>query len=207
MKGGCTRLPIAALIICNDCGAKELPDGDEREQLWALVKRQTSSARENLRAFLYSMHPLAFEHLVKRLLVEMDYQDVAVTAPSGDGGVDVVADIELGISRVREVVQAKRHKRTIQRKDLDALRGSLYRFHAVRGTIITTSRFSRGTEEAAFAPGVAPITLLDGEKLLDLLIEYGIGVRKRRLEVLEFDPEALSDPEPDESVVVVEDRA
>ena len=176
---------------------KEVPDGDEDTQLWALVKRQASSGRDNLRETLSSLDPFAFEHLVKRLLVEMDYQDVEVTARSGDGGVDVVADIELGITRIREVIQAKRHKRTIQRKDLAALRGSLYRFDAVRGTIITTSKYSSGTEEAAFATGVAPITLIDGEKLIDLLVEHGIGVRKRPIEMLEFDPEAFSDLEGD----------
>ncbi len=134
------------------------------------------------------MDPFAFEHLVKRLLEEMDYQNVEVTSPSGDGGVDVVADIELGITSVREVVQVKRHRRAIQRKDLDALRGSLYRFNAVRGTIIATSRFSKGTIDAAFATGAAPITLIDGDKLIDLLIEHGIGVRKRTVELLEVDP-------------------
>ena len=176
----------------------ERRDGDEHGQLWALVKRQASSVRENLREFLSSLDPFAFEHLVKRLLVEMDYQDVEVTTRSGDGGVDVVANIELGITRIREVIQAKRHKRTIQRKDLDALRGSLYRFDTVRGTIITTSKYSRGTEEAAFASGVAPIILIDGEKLIDLLVDYGIGVRKRPVEMLEFDPDAFSGLEVDE---------
>ena len=99
------------------------------------------------------MDAFAFEHLVKRLLEEMGYQNVEVTPPSGDGGVDVIADIELGITSVREVVQAKRHRRTIQRKELDALRGSLHRFNAVRGTIIATSQFAKGTKEAAFEGG------------------------------------------------------
>ena len=75
---------------------------------------------------------------------------------------------------------------------LDQLRGSLHRFNAVRGTIITTGRFSKGVEEAAFERGAAPITLIDGEKLLDLLIENGIGVSKRPLEYLEFAPEKLA---------------
>ena len=65
---------------------KDVPDGDEVAQLWALVKRQTSSVRDNLRETLASLDPFAFEHLVKRLLEEMDYQDVKVTARSGDGG-------------------------------------------------------------------------------------------------------------------------
>ena len=43
--------------------------------------------------------------------------------------------------------------------------------NAVRGTIITTGDVSRGTAQAAFERGAAPITLIDGEKLLDLLIQ------------------------------------
>lgn len=176
-------------------GTEEALGGDEQQELWALARKQEMSVRESLHELLLDMDAFAFEHLVKRLLEEMDYQNVEVTTRSGDGGVDVVADIELGITSVREVVQAKCHKRTIQRKDLDALRGSLYRFSAVRGTIITTSNFSRGTKAAAFEGGAAPITLIDGAKLIDLLIEHGIGVCKRTLEVLAVDPDAFTDLE------------
>lgn len=185
----------AGLAYLQRVGTEEALGGDEQQELWTLAKKQEASVRESLRELLLDMDAFAFEHLVKRLLEEMDYQNVQVTTRSGDGGVDVVADIELGITSVREVVQAKRHKRTIQRKDLDALRGSLYRFNAVRGTIIATSRFSKGTEEAAFAGGAAPITLIDGDKLIDLLIEHGIGVRKRTLEVLAVDADVFADLE------------
>ena len=177
--------------------SKEVPDGNEHRDLGALVKRQASSVRDKLRDSLASLDPFAFEHLVKRLLVNMGYHDVEVTTQSGDGGVDVVANIQLGITRVREVIQAKRHKRTIQRKDLDALRGSLYRFDAVRGTMITTSKYSRGTKEAASAPGVAPIRLIDGGQILDFLVKHGIGVRKRVVEMLEFDQDAFVDLQSD----------
>ena len=161
-------------------------------QVWSLVRQRAHTVRDSLRDHLQDMDPFAFEHLIKRLLEEMDYQNVGVTSLSNDGGIDVVGDIEVGITSIREVVQAKRHRRAIQRKDLDALRGSLYRFNAVRGTIVTTSWFSKGTQDAAFATGAAPITLVDGEKLLDLLIEHGIGVRKRTVELLEVDADALA---------------
>ena len=52
--------------------------------------------------------------------------------------------------------------------------------------------------EAAFEAGVAPITLVDGNKLIDLLIQYGIGVRKRKIEVLGVDSEAFDDFGPDD---------
>ena len=194
-KGNLYSVTDAGLGYLQRVGTEEALGGDEQQELWTLAKKQEAAVRESVHELLLDMDPIAFEHLVKRLLEEMDYQNVEVTSPSNDGGVDVVADIELGITSVREVVQAKRHKRTVQRKDLDALRGSLYRFNAVRGTIIATSRFSKGTEEAAFAGGAAPITLIDGDKLVDLLIQHGIGVRKRTLEVLAVDPDAFGDLE------------
>ena len=165
--------------------------GDDKE-IWNLVRQQKTRVRQTLHEMLHDMDPFDFEHLIKRLLEEMDYQNVEVTSQSGDGGIDVVADIELGITSVREVVQAKRHRGSVPRTALDALRGSLYRFDAVRGTIVTTSRFAKGTQEAAFATGAAPITLIDGEKLVDLLIKHGIGVRKRRIELLDVDKEGFA---------------
>ncbi len=194
-KGTLYSITDAGLSYLKRVGSEEALGGDEQQQLWELVKKQQTAVRESLRELLLEMDPYAFEHLIKRLLEEMDYQNVQVTTRSNDGGVDVVADIELGITSVREVVQAKRHKRTIQRKDLDALRGSLYRFNAVRGTIIATAPFSKGTSEAAFATGAAPITLIDGDKLIDLLIEHGIGVKKNKIEVLSVDPDAFADVE------------
>ena len=75
----------------------------------------------------------------------------------------------------------------------------MHRFNAVRGTIITTGGFSRGTVQAAFEHGAAPITLIDGEKLLDLLIEYEIGVAKSAVEYYSFDPSKLAQFEVEES--------
>ena len=170
------------------------PPPGPRQMIQKLAQEQRAAVRESLRDHLLQMDPNGFEELVGRLLVAMNYEKVEVTGQSGDGGVDVVANIQLGVTSVREVVQAKRHKRTIQRKDLDALRGSLYRFNAVQGTIVATSRFAKGAEKAAFALGQPPITLIDGDRLIDLLIEHGIGVRTRSIEVLTFDPEGLSPP-------------
>lgn len=168
---------------------------DTDAEIRALVQRKQEQVKEALREILSEMDPYAFEHLIKDLLVEMGYVDVEVTAPSNDKGIDVIGRIQLGISAVKEVIQVKRHKRTIQRKDLDALRGCLHRFQAVRGTLITTSQFSSGTEKAAFEFGAAPITLIDGEKLIDLLASYGIGVKKRTIDVWDLDESAFGGEE------------
>jgi restriction system protein len=156
-------------------------------------------ARTQLAGYLAEMDPFKFEELVRFLLEEMGYTDVETTSPSNDKGVDVVANIELGISSVREVVQVKRHKGNINRTVLDQLRGSLHRFSAVRGTIITTGGFSKGTIDAAFERGAAPITLIDGDKLLDLLIDHEIGVSKNLIEYIEFDVSKLAQFESEEA--------
>ncbi len=180
-----------------DSGLAYLDSGADPlfSELQRLVRKQEASARDQLRNALLELDPFAFEHLIKRLLIEMGYRDVYVTKASGDGGVDVVGEIELGITAIREVVQAKRHSRTIQRTVVDALRGSLFRFGAVRGTIITTSKFATGAEDTALELGAAPITLIDGEKLIDLLIEHEVGVRKRRFDALQVDVDAFRDVE------------
>ena len=57
--------------------------------------------------------------------------------------------------------------------------GSLSPFDTVSGTIIAILRSSKGTEDAAFTAAVAPVTHIDGDKLIDLKIEHSFGVRKR----------------------------
>lgn len=183
----------AGLAYLKQTGGSEDTDStNELQQILTLVKNQSVSIRASIRELLETMDPIAFEYLVKQLLEAMNYQNVAVTAPSNDKGIDVKADIEMGITSVREVVQAKRHKGNIQRPVFDALRGSLHRFDAVRGTIITTGDFSKGTTAAAVERGAAPITLINGEKLIDLLIEHKIGVRTRSVEILELDADAFA---------------
>jgi restriction system protein len=169
-------------------------DAGELERLWELLHAQRQRARESMRALLGHMDPLAFEELICDLLERMGYRDVTLTERTHDLGVDVVATIELGITAVREVIQVKRHQRNIQRPVLDALRGSLHRARAVRGTLITTSDFSKGTQDAAFEVGAAPITLIHGERLLDLLMEHELGARKTQVTLWRVDPSAFEAP-------------
>jgi restriction system protein len=170
-----------------------------------LSRQLTQDARNQLGEYLAMMNPFKFEELVKFLLEEMGYTDVETTSPTNDKGVDVVANIELGISSVREVIQVKRHRGNINRTVLDQLRGSLHRFDAVRGTIITTGGFSKGTIDAAFERGAAPITLIDGEKLIDLLVEHEIGVSKHTIEYLDFDDTQLIQFESEDELEEEED--
>lgn len=144
--------------------------------------------QEKLKEALAEMNPFLFEELIGELLTAMGYQDVEVTAATGDKGVDVVASIQMGITDVTEVIQVKRRQSNLGRVVVDRLRGALPYHKAIRGTIVTLGGFSAGCKEAAVFPGAAPITLMGGDRLLNLLFQYEIGVSKRDVSVWDFDP-------------------
>lgn len=174
------------------------PDMSEESQLNKQVDDFNKKQKKILKSKLYELSPTQFEHLIKDLLDAMGYEDVLVTSAKNDKGVDVVGNIQNGITMVREVIQVKRLSSNIQRPILDALRGCLHRFDAFQGTIITLSDFSKGTKEAAFERGAAPITLINGEKLMDLLIENEIAVKNKQLDYFTVDNSYFTESEEEE---------
>jgi restriction system protein len=162
-------------------------EGARRPEVMHAINAYNNDQREALRKQLAVMHPYRFEHLIRELLEAMGYDDVTVTKESGDKGVDVVATVQFGITTITEVVQVKRHQASIGRPVLDQLRGALPYHKAIRGTLITLGSFSKGCTEAALFPGAAPIGLIDGDKLLELLIEHEIGIQKRPATLYELD--------------------
>ncbi len=157
------------------------------------VKEKNSQVRKQLLEFLQTMDPFQFEHLVLRLFEAMEYENVELTPYLQDQGVDIKADIEFGISSVHEVIQVKRHKGSIGQPIVSGLRGAMPLFDALRGSIVTTGAFSKKAKEIAVVRNAPPISLIDGERLLDLLIEHDIGIHKREIRILEFDQASLSD--------------
>jgi restriction system protein len=160
---------------------------EPHRQVLAAIKAYNEAQTQQLRDRLSKMPPYRFEALIKDLLEAMDYEEVVVTKQSGDKGVDVVANYQFGITQIKEVVQVKRQQGSITRPILDQLRGALPYHQAIRGTIITLGKFARGTQEAALYPGAAPITLIDGDKLMELLLKHDVGIKKRPFSLLEVD--------------------
>lgn len=156
-----------------------------------LAARQRQEVKRRLHEQLLAMPPAEFEQLIGRLLGAMGYENVTVTGRSGDAGIDVVADIEMGILQLRTAVQVKRMKGNVQRPVVSQLRGDMALLDVDQGMIITTGGFSLGAKDVARVRNVAPITLIDGDRLTDLLTEHGIGVRREIVEVLSFDEAGL----------------
>lgn len=165
---------------------------DPRHVVAQAIRDYNQAQIASLRTLLNLMDPYQFEYLIRDLLEAMGYEHVTVTRESGDRGVDVVATIQFGITTITEVVQVKRHQGTISRPTIDQLRGALPYHNAIRGTIITTGTFSRGCAEAALYMGAAPISLIDGDRLEELLVEHEIGIRKRPAMLYEVDAATFS---------------
>lgn len=153
----------------------------------AAINQQT---RNELHQRLLNMPPDRFEVLISQLLTALGFEEetIEVTSYSGDGGIDVRGVLNAaGITRINAAVQAKRWKSNIQAPAIQALRGSLT-VHQ-QGIFITTSKFSKGAVAEAVAVGKTPISLIDGDRLVELLIEHEIGVVTERHAVHSLDIE------------------
>ena len=146
--------------------------------------------RAELHKRLQVMPADRFEALVGELLIALGFDEstVEVTSHSGDGGIDVRGVLRAGgITEFDAAVQVKRWKKNIQAPTVRELRGSLV-VHE-QGIMITTSGFSKGAQAEAIEPGKARVSLIDGEQLLELLIQYGIGVTEEQHTLLALDEE------------------
>jgi restriction system protein len=136
--------------------------------------------RANLALLTYEQ----FEHLVRQLFEHMGYQ-ARTTQRSGDGGVDVIAWNPDPVVGGIAIVQAKRYRRPVGRAPVHELYGLLVDRGASKGILVTTSRFTKGADEAARGK---PIELYDEQYLRGLLERY-MGLRAK----VEF-PASWTDP-------------
>jgi len=124
--------------------------------------------------------PKFFERLVVTLLTTMGYGGSLADAGQAlgrphDGGIDgVINEDKLGLDRI--YIQAKKWKdTTVGSTEVQSFVGALAGVKARRGVFITTSKFSR--EAIAYAASLENrVILIDGDRLTDLMFEYGLGV-------------------------------
>ena len=173
------------------------PDGeattlDPTEQIVEGVARIHSAVSKELLARLLGKEPAFFEQAVVDLLMAMGYGGAGgkgmATQLVNDGGIDGVIDQDvLGLNKV--YIQAKRYAigNSVGRPELQGFVGALSG-KADRGVFITTSTFSQGAIEYAERNTNSRLILIDGNRLTDLMIRYGVGVQiKDTFHVVEVD--------------------
>ncbi len=149
------------------------------------IEEQNKKVRDALRKHLLAMKWNDFEELIARLLAEMGFDNIQMTRGSGDGGIDVRGTLVVGNAiRTRMAVQVKKWKHNVQSPVVQQVRGSLGTHE--QGLIITTSDFSPGARKEAQRADAIPVGLMNGEQLVLLLVEYGIGVTRRSHDIIEL---------------------
>ena len=154
------------------------------------IKQHNHQVRKTLRERVLTMKPDEFEELISQLLAEMGFEMVEVTKFSGDGGIDVRGTLVVGdVIRIKMAVQVKKWKlkNNVQAPVVQQVRGSLGAHE--QGLIITSSDFSKGAVKEAAQADKTPIALMNGEQLVLLLMEHGIGVHRYTPDLFEIDDE------------------
>lgn len=152
-----------------------------KEVLDDAYSRLHKALQQELLEKVRQSHWRFFEHLVVELLVKMGYggsvKDAGrVTQPTNDGGIDgVIKEDKLGLDVI--YLQAKRFEadNKVGRPEIQSFVGALEEKRAMKGVFITTSSFAATAHE--YVKNISKkIILIDGEKLADFMIEYGVGV-------------------------------
>ena len=171
------------------------------DPLGGAIDSKNAEVRSRLRGLLAELDPRLFEGLIGQLLIALGFEDVVVTKYSGDGGIDLRARLAVGgVTDVRTAIQVKRWANNVSGRTIRELRGGLGPHE--RGLVITLSDFTKDARSEAEATDRSPISLVNGDRLVELLIDNDIGVSRRRVTILELDEGSLlpnGDVTPEES--------
>lgn len=139
-----------------------------------------------------SLDPREFEKFVSHLLGIMGFETIT-TEYVGDRGVDVIGLLNAeGLANVRLKIQVRRVRSKIGIEEVQRIRGTLAT--GEHGAIITTSDFTPQAKREAELEGRPPISLIDGEMLVDMILKYYDELDekyKKLLQLRKKEPSAL----------------
>lgn len=134
--------------------------------------------KEKLLKAIANMTPKKFESFSRALLTKMgvEFTEKGVQI-SNDGGIDGYGyhrDID-DFRTTRVVIQCKRYNAgPVTEPDINQFLGAMNKFQADYGVFITNSRFTNNARIASREG--SPITLIDGNDLVELVIRYQLYI-------------------------------
>ena len=139
-----------------------------------------------LQEAIKNMSPAKFEQFSRLLLTKMGitFTNKGISI-SNDGGIDGYG-YHMGddFRTTRVVIQCKRYTvNPVGEPDINQFLGAMNKFQADYGVFITSSRFTTKAREAAREG--SPITLIDGNDLVELIIKYELFVTPVTTYILE----------------------
>lgn len=152
--------------------------------------------RTRVKQALRSINPDLFEQLVIDLLRQMNYQGsfegIARETLTPDYRISgIIREDRLGL---KDIIQVKAHRpeddRSIDRPMLESFVTDMQQTGAQKGIVLSTAGITGSARKyAEQAPGGVQIALIDGEFLIQLMIEYRVGIVEIEQITRQIDPE------------------
>lgn len=186
LKAASDATPLEAEVEEVPVASSATASPDDR--LEQALKELRDAVAADLLDNLLQVSPGRFEIIVLDVLHSLGYgasrDDLQRVGGSGDGGIDGIISLDkLGLEKV--YVQAKRWQNTVGSPELQAFYGALAGQKAKRGVFITTSGFT--AKAIDFARSVEGIVLVDGKKLVNLMMDHEVGVTSRLIKLPKLD--------------------
>lgn len=164
--------------------AVDVSDGEEETQAEEKIK---DDFKETLLASIAKMSPKKFEAFSRALLNHMgvEFTEKGVQI-SNDGGIDGYGyHIDANDFRTtRVVIQCKRYNvAPVSEPEINQFLGAMNKYQADYGVFITNGRFTNAARVAAREG--SPITLIDGNDLVKLVIKYELYITPVKTYVLD----------------------
>lgn len=155
--------------------------------------------QEELVRILRGLTPKGFEELSARLLRHIGFENLKVTGQTGDHGIDGEGFLLINrFVRIKVMFQCKRYSGRVEVKEIRDFRGAI-QGRAESGIFLTTGTFTKIAREEAARENTTAIELVDIDRLLELLIEEGLGVRETKALTIDHGFFAPYQPEREDS--------
>jgi len=149
-----------------------------------LAEDYVEAFKEKVIQKLQDLRPDQFERFAGVLLTAYGFVQVKVSGRAGDGGIDGYGSLKVGLATMNVAFQCKRWQGQVGRPEIDKFRGAI-QGEFEQGIFFTTSDFSSQARDASIKKGAVPIVLVNGDAIVQLMIDKQSGVKRRPVETYE----------------------
>lgn len=126
---------------------------------------------------LKTIDPRDFEIFCRNLLSKFGFKDVEVTKKGKDGGIDGYGRLKVGVGYQKVGFQCKRwSKHNVGLKEVLQFKGACSEVYH-QGIYFTTLKYTKDALRINDERKITPITLIDGDAIVEMMIEKQFGIQ------------------------------